>query len=190
MSSLEKYTLFGLFTLILLVSCGDDDDKGILRYVESQSGTESFTMYAGSEDGGIVVDPDSIKIPQTTYFPNSTFESYASTTFSFTNDNVVMVEQSTPAERNEYKFEDGSFYLFKAGEYRYFGDGDKSIINIRQHYIGYKQQGESTFSLMQATPQKDIDADKAAAETPYGSIENMKSEGDTLIWCTHSSYFR
>lgn len=180
-----------LFTFIFLfVACGGDEDSGALRYVDSSSGYESYTLYVGSETGGVEVHQDSIKKRIDQIFPASVFENYSNTTISFLNDEISIEQSGSPAEKSPYKFEDNSFYVYKRGVPVYFGDGNQDALDVRQHYIAYKQPGDKSFNHISALPQKVMDKDKAAEESPFGTIADMKSEQDTLIWCTRKSAFR
>lgn len=169
-----------------LVSCGSDEDTGVLRYKESTVG--DFTMYVGSVNGGQVVPPDSIKKRVEDYIRTALYENYANTTISFLN-NEIIVSQNSPGEKSIYEFQNGSLYLVKDNNLTYIGDGDHTVLNIRQHYISYKQTGDQGFYSKQANPQRIIDADVAASETPFFGVANMKSTEDTLVWCTRNSLF-
>lgn len=177
-----------LLFIVLITSCGNDDSDKAIRYIESE--VESYTVYVGSEEGGIELDLDSIKDRLDLIFPMSVFENFTNTTFSFIDENIVLIEQQgSKPEINNYIFEGNSLFLYKDKEPLYYGNGDISSFNIRQHYIAYKQAGDKTFINLQAIPQKEIGKDDIAKQSPFTSIQNMKSSEDTLIWCTRSSLF-
>lgn len=184
--------IYSLFTVVILFfyACGGDDNSGALRYIAASSGYESYTLYVGSESGGIEVHTDSIKGRIDQIFPTTVFESYTNTTFVFFNNQILIEQAGSVPELSDYKFEDNSLYIYNNGDPIYFGDGSQTAIDVRQHYIAYKQPGDKRYNNISATPQKNIDKDKAVAQTPFETIENMKSEGDTLVWCTRISAFR
>jgi len=186
----KKIYLF-IITVFFFAACGSDDsNSGILRYIEASSGVESYTLYVGSETGGYEVHTDSIINRINLIFPTTVFESYSNTTITFWNESVIIEQSGSPAEKSLFKFEDNSLYIFNEDVPVYVGDGDKKALNIRQHYIAYKQPGDKTYQNIAASPQKNIDKDKAAAESPFGTIADMKSVEDTLVWCTRISAFR
>lgn len=184
----RKY-IYSLFLIVVgFTACGSDDNSGALRYIATSSGYESYRLYVGSESGGVEVHADSIKGRIDKIFPVSVYENYTNTIISFLNNQIIITQSGSPAEKSTYKFEDGSLYIFKGNIPVYFGDGNQNTLDIRQHYIAYKQSGDHIFNNISALPQKDID--KAAQESPFGTISGMKSEQDTLIWCTRKSVFR
>ena len=185
-----KFTYIFLILLIVFAACGDDgNSERALRYIDTQSGIVDFKMYVGSDEGGIEFDIDSLKKKVDAFFPSTLFESYTSTSVSFTNDEII-IEQSSIYERFKYKFEDGSLYINKeGGELRYFGDGDQNALDIRQHYIGYKS-GDEAYHLLSSIPIKTISKDTVAAQTPFAKVAAMTNTGDTLIWCTRRATFR
>ncbi|MFV0418074.1 MAG: hypothetical protein ACK5KT_05035 [Dysgonomonas sp.] len=185
-----KYIYTLLLVVVIFTSCGGDDNSGGLRYVETSSGYESYVLYVGSESGGVEVHADSIKGRIDKIFPATVFENYTNTTISFINNHIIIEQSGSAPEKSIYKFEDNSLYIYKAEVPVYFGDGNHDALDIRQHYIAYKQPGDEVFNNISALPQKNIDKDNAAAESPFVTITNMKSEGDTLIWCTRKSAFR
>lgn len=187
----SKYIYSLLFiTALVFTACGGDDAGGGLRYSEASSGYESYTLYVGSESGGVEVHADSIKGRIDKIFPTAVFENYGNTTISFLNDQIIIEQTGSAPEKSLCKFEDNSLYIYNAEVPIYFGDGNQDALDIRQHYIAYKQPGDKAFNNIPALPQKSIDKDKAAAESPFETIANMNSEGDTLIWCTRKSVFR
>lgn len=189
MNPIYIYTLL-LFITAIFTACGGDDNSGALRYIATSSGYESYTLYVGSESGGVEVHADSIKKRIEKIFPASVYENYTNTTISFLNDQIIITQSGSPAEKNTCKFENNSLYILKGDVPVYFGDGNQNALDIRQHYIAYKQSGDNAFSNIAALPQKSIDKDKAAQESPFGAISDMKSEQDTLIWCTRKAAFR
>lgn len=189
MNSKYIYTLL-FITALIFTSCGGDDNGGGLRYIGASSGYESYTLYVGSESGGVEVHADSIKRRIDKIFPPTVFENYGNTSISFLNDQIIIEQSGSTPEKSSCKFENNSLYIYNAEVPVYFGDGDQDALDIRQHYIAYKQPEDKAFNNIPALPQKNIDKDKAVTETPFGTIANMKSEQDTLIWCTRKSLFR
>lgn len=185
-----KYTLIALIlTSTIFFSCGEDKTEGGIQHRESN--IESYSVYVGSPSGGQELDPDSIAKKIDKIFPTSLFEEYAKTYFIFLDETTVVIEQgNSHAEINKYIFENGSLYLFNNEIPVYYGDGDAKNLNIRQHYVAYKRAGDKSFVATQITPRKTVSKEEASAETPFASIENMKSTEDTLVWCTRSSIFK
>lgn len=188
--NLKKIYPFLVAVILIFISCGGDDESLALKYIESDSGYESYTLYVGSESGGVEVHTDSIKDRIDLIFPVSVFENYTNASISFWGDAILIEQSGAPTEKSLYKFEDNSLYIYNEEVPVYYGDGDESALIIRQHYIAYKQPEDEVFNNIAASPQKVFDKDKAAAESPFGTIANMKAEGDTLIWCTRKSVFR
>lgn len=186
-----------LSIVILLIAttysaCSNDDisDRALRN---NSSEISPFVVFAGSPDGGKRVHPDSIRNKVTAYFPSSVFEGYSSTAISFAGENIIIDSQLGMGglpEKSIYKFENDILYIKNSGAWRYIGEGNQSLITIRQHYVGYKQPGNEHFQYKQLEPQKDIDSIKAVKTTPFELLDNMKAEEDTLIWCTRSSIFR
>jgi len=176
--------------MLVFSSCGDDKDKSMaLRYIDTQSGLENFRMYVGTAQGGTVVDTDTLKRKANAFFPNIYLEGYTNAAITFF-DTEMIIEQSSIVERFRYEFKDGSLFLYKSdNQPRYYGDGDRSALDIRQHYIGYKT-GDGNFKIIQATPVKEPDKDMVAAQSSFQTIENMTNEADTLIWATRRAVFR
>lgn len=187
-----KHKIFILFfVLVLLSSCGDDEGD-IIRY--SASTIEPFKVYvksADSEQGGVELGESSITSRIRKIIPESTYEYYVNTTITFLENNIIIDPQASLAlpEKSPCRFEGGSLYISKASQWQYFGDGDQRMITIRQHYIAHKQNGSEKFQIKQVPPQKDMNGEVAAGQSPFGELKNMV-EGDTLIWCTRNSVFR
>lgn len=176
-------------TSILFSSCGSDDSGNSIRYIESE--IEHYAIYVGSETGGKELPVDSIEGRFNLIFPSHIFETLNSTSFTFVDDNSVVIEQTEGnPEINNYIFNDGSLYLYNDESLTYFGDGNTEELKIRQHYIAYKQSGDKDFYRLQAIPQKTINEDDIALQSPFTTIENMKSTEDTLVWCTKSTLFK
>lgn len=188
MNSLKYIYALPIIIVIMFSACGDDDSKGIIRYIESN--IESYTIYVGSATGGQELHPDSIKERINEIFPTTIFENYTNTSMNFIDDFIFIEQSGSPAEMSRYTFEDGSIYLYNDETPVYYGDGDKTNLHIRQHYIAYKQPNDKKFTNRQLTPKKNINTNNVAQESPFLTIEDMKSEADTLIWCTRSSFFR
>lgn len=185
--------IYLLLILILTVSaCSNDDNTsvGVLRYAESQI-ESPFKLYVGSVNGAIECDTtDKLKIAD--YISPSIYEGYSNTTIAFPAENQILVtfaQAGVKPEKSMCKFEDGSLFIHTGEKYQYFGQGDMSSLAVRQHYVGYKT-GEGTFRLRPVEPQKDVTAQDAVTYSSFGSLENMKLEEDTLVWCTRASYFR
>jgi len=188
---LLKYINLLIFSSLLLLSCGDDStDTAAIRYTESQSGLVDFKLYYGSENGGVEYPKiiDSLKRKPEVFFALASFESYTSTVISFVGEKIS-VEQSGVREIFPCKFEDGSLYVEKNGDYRYYGDGDQFTLDIRQHYVGYKT-GDGSFTILPTLPMKEIDKDYAASLSSFGTVADMLNAEDTLIWVTRKAAFR
>ncbi len=184
-----KYTLLPLVLTLFFIACGDDETNNrALMYIDSQSALVEFKMYVGSENGGVEADYEALRRKPEQLFPSTLFESYTSTNITFRND-LLLIEQSGVRESFIYKFENGSFFINKGGEFMYFGEGDHSTIDIRQHYIGFKT-GEGNFTFDPAPPVKNIDKDLAAGQSKFESIEKMLNVEDTLMWVTRKAAFR
>lgn len=187
MKRLKYLYLISFLATTLFYSCGNESDE-IIRYTESK--IDTCFIYVGSETGGVELHSDSIKDRLDLIFPETTFENFNNTTFSFIDETTVLIEQESAPEINNYIFQGNSLYLYKNNEPIYFGDGDITSFNIRQHYIAYKQAGDNKFTTLQVPPQKELSKEDAAKQSPFVTIQNMKSIEDTLIWCTRSSLFR
>ena len=182
---LKKTYLLFIFIILLSTACSDDDSFNGLRYDSSE--ILQFRVFAGSVNGGKSIDTT---LNVTRYFPTSSFESFTNTTIAFT-DNIITIMQNAPLpEKSLYRFEKNTLFIESAGRWQYYGFGDKNNLTINQHYIGYRQPGEDKFTVFRANPQSNIDSLIAVKQTPYITLEDMKSEKDTLIWCTRHSYFR
>ncbi|WP_108822793.1 hypothetical protein [Dysgonomonas sp. Marseille-P4361] len=185
-----KYTLISIILAsATLFSCGDDKTEGGIQHREST--IESTFGYIGSSSGVKELHPDSIKKILDRVFPATLFEEYADTYFIFLDEMTVAIDQGdSRPEINKYIFENGSLYLINNDTPVYYGEGDTNELKIRQHYVAYKRDGEKSFTTKQITPRKEVSEEDAATETPFLSIENIKSSKDTLIWCTRSSIFK
>ena len=185
-----KYITLLILSVLLLVACGDDaSDTTALRYVDSQSGLVDFRLYYGSDAGGVENNrTDTLKRKPEVFFVSASFESYTSTSISFIGDRMS-IEQSGVKEIFPYKFEEGALYVKKNDDFKYYGDGDLSFLDIRQHYIGYKT-GDGRFKIVQAEPRKEIDNDYAASLSSFATIDAMVNKEDTLIWVTRKAAFR
>lgn len=185
-----KYTLTALILAsTIFFSCGEDNTGGGIQHRESN--IESYSVYVGSSTGGQELHRDSIKNQFDLIFPSTVFEEYSKTYFIFLDETTIAIEQGNSLpEINKYIFQNGSFFLLNNNESIYYGEGDTKTLNIRQHYVAYKRSGDKSFTAKQLTPRKTVNKEDASAETPFASIENMKSTEDTLIWCTRSSVFR
>lgn len=177
-------------TAIILTSCGDDESKtNSIRHIESV--TDTCYVFVGSETGGVVLHLDSIKDRLEIVFPPTLFENFSNTSISFIDDSKLFIEQvGSKAEISNYMFENGSLYLLKNNTPVYYAEGDEKSLDIYQHYIAFKQDGDKTFTNKQVIPQKTVDKEDISGQSPFGSINNMKSKEDTLIWCTRISSFR
>lgn len=187
-----KYIYIAItLAFLFLCSCSSDsaDTAGVLRYKESEI-EKPFKLYVGSPNGGKeYTKTDSLKIDN--FIRSSFFESYSNTTITFPSENEILVTfaaTQVKPEKSVYKFENGSLFIYAGGKFLYFGEGNADALAIRQHYVGYKT-GEGDFVLEQVDPQKNITADDAVSYTTFGSLKNMTSVEDTLVWCTRASYF-
>ncbi len=148
-----------------------------------------FKLYYGSDAGGVEnTRTDTLKRKPEVFFASASFESYTSTSISFIGERMS-IEQSSVKEIFPYKFEDGSLYVEKNGDFKYYGDGDVSVLDIRQHYIGYKT-GDGNFKIVQAVPMKEIDKEYAASLSSFATVDAMTNKEDTLIWVTRKAAFR
>lgn len=189
--NLKKLYILLVFVLVFF-ACGSDDNSsaGVLRYAQSEIETP-FNLYVGSVNGAIRCDTTN-KLKIADYISPSIYENYANTTISFPSENEILItvaQAGTKPERSFCKFEDGSLFIHTGEKYQYFGQGDRSVIAVRQHYVGYKT-GEGSFLLKQIEPQKDVLPEEAVAYSSFGTLGNMKLVEDTLVWCTRVSYFR
>ncbi|MBK5719957.1 hypothetical protein JGH11_03640 [Dysgonomonas sp. Marseille-P4677] len=178
--------------LLAFFACGSDDSTstGVLRYAESKI-EEPFKLYTGGSAGAIECDTTN-KLKIVDYISSSIYENYSNTTIAFPAENQILItlaQGGVKPEKSLCKFENGSLFIHTGEKYQYFGEGGINSLAIRQHYVGYKT-GEGTFRLRQIEPQKEVTAEEVASYSSFGSLENMKLEEDTLVWCTRVSYFR
>lgn len=190
MKYLKRLHIIIITTITFFVSCSNDEsDKGVIRYTESN--IDTCFIYVGSETGGKELHLDSIRKRFDLIFPTTVFESFSNTSFSFIEEDKVFIEQAgTKPEMNNYFFSEGSFYLYNNDTPIYYGEGNEESLNVRQHYIAYRQNGDKAYTNIQSIPQKIVNKEDISKQTPFGSIENMKSKADTLIWCTRISSFK
>lgn len=180
--NLLKNILFLGIILVFFNACGNDDDTNSLRYKNSKY--VKFEVYAGSENGGVLINKkmDSIK-----YF-NAVMESFTDAMISFDADRIL-VGQVSISESSLYKFENESLFIYNDGLWQYFGYGNTDNVTVRQHYVAYKQNGGAIQRFR--GPSKDAyTVEEAVINTPFHTISGVKEKADTLIVCTRDSYFR
>lgn len=183
-SNFSKIAFSIIALTLLFVACGNDDSTTL---VYQRSTTDNVTIYVGSEAGAVERIRDSLRRNNIDAYVGSMYETYTDGTLTFEEDLLLVRLGTSMAERRNYTFEGDNLMVLSGDTWTYMGTGDKSRINIRQHYIAYVSN--NTLTRMQGTAANELTITEAAALTPFGSLDNMTQPGDTLILCTRESLF-
>ena len=192
---LKKVYCLLLAIPFLAIACGGEEEIAYRRHISSEIRPDSFRMFAFNADKDSLeinqLDTLLRKRPMNTFFPDTLFENYSSTTISFLGDNEIIIDpqqRGSLPEISRYEYVDGSFYIFNGETPVYLGDGDHKQIDARRHFVGYKRLGDTRFHYIRVAPRKDIDENIASGQTPIQSIDRLV-EGDTVFWGTRYSLF-
>ncbi len=191
---MKKAVYLIFFSALFFISCGDDDKltnvKGI-SYID----LSDLTVYKGSVNGAEQVVYNDLKnrtlatyFFQTAYAPNQ-FTYY---NIEFFNDILTFVYGSSQSSQTKivapYTFKDGKLFILNADTLKFVAYGDnpdnlylqKSIARYPSPVIN--RDSIQVFDVA-------IDSDTLMKLSGIQSLENMKKEGDTIVWCNIKYYF-
>ncbi|NDW17486.1 hypothetical protein D0T53_00980 [Dysgonomonas sp. 216] len=172
-------------------SCSDDDDDSV-SYKETK--IVNFKMYVGSENGGVEVNTANIDPKK--YFKEDLEEEIddnegVSITFS---GNKATVSYSGEKGTISYKVENGKLYFGEENYWWFAGFGGTGGFKVSEHYGYYRTQYSYNFNdidLEDLNDQETIDINDVMESNYYlGSLDDMRSIQDTIVFCTIESYFR
>jgi len=190
-----KKIIYSIFVFMLaFVSCGDDDkisSERTVRYID----LSDLTVYKGSPNGGEKIIYNDLKNRiQANYFFRNQFtpEQYQFYSIEFNKDRLTYVWGVSEGNQNKivstYTFENGKLSILNADTLRLVAYGDDlNNLYLRKSLARYPLPGQDkdTIQVFDVT----IGMDTILKLAGHQSIDDLKLEGDTIVWCNMKYIF-
>lgn len=183
-----------LVCMLAFVSCGDDDkvsSERTVRYID----LSDLTVYKGSPVGGEKIIYNDLKNRiQASYFFKAQYapEQYRFYNIDFNGDKLTYVWGTSEGNQRKivsgYALKDGKLFIENADTLRFVAYGDDlDNLYLRKSIARYPLpgQGKDTIQVFDVT----IDMDTILKLAGHQSLDDLKAESDTIVWCNMKYIF-